>query len=216
MPALSRSSDQVFQGGLVTNARFEARRATQERLGTWEWEENQFVGTRELDGLKVLMMLLNNWDARDDNNQVVRVNGAGANPAVRYMVSDLGATLGKAGGLWEHSKNDVDHFVASKFVKGVDEGIVKFHYRARPKGLGMIAIVYPPYLGRVNDVHQSMRGVKVEHARWIGGLLTQITDDQLRAAFDHAGYDEAAKTAYIAALRDRFRQLTSLPAGSTQ
>ncbi len=31
----------------------------------WAWNDNPFVGTRELQGLKVLVMLLSNWDTKD-------------------------------------------------------------------------------------------------------------------------------------------------------
>src|SRR4029079_1520754 len=31
----------------------------------WAWNDNPFVGTRELNGLKVVMMWVSNWDAKD-------------------------------------------------------------------------------------------------------------------------------------------------------
>ena len=35
-----------------------------ERGDEWGWMENSFEDTRELSGLKILMILLNNFDAR--------------------------------------------------------------------------------------------------------------------------------------------------------
>ena len=32
---------------------------------SWAWNDNPFVGTRELHGLKMLVMLLSNWDTKD-------------------------------------------------------------------------------------------------------------------------------------------------------
>jgi len=32
---------------------------------SWAWNDNPFAGTRELNGLKVLVMLLSNWDTKD-------------------------------------------------------------------------------------------------------------------------------------------------------
>ena len=53
-------------------------------------------------------------------------------------------------------------------------------------------------------------GIPVEHARWIGSLLAQLSDEQLRAAFHAAAYDEATTEGYVRSLRERINQLTSL------
>jgi hypothetical protein len=211
MVTLSRKTDEIKPGGVVTNARFEPSRPEMKKIGEWEWEENPFLGTRELDGLKVVMMLLNNWDAHDTNNRIVHVAGSGATAENRYMVSDLGATLGKAGGAFSHTKSDVKDYAESDFVKGVEQGIVKFHYSVRPKGLGMFAIIYPPYASRVADISDAMKGIKVAHARWIGGILARLSDQQLRDAFTAAGYDEPTIAGYVSEVRERIQQLTSLP-----
>jgi hypothetical protein len=210
LPALGRgAADFTRSGGIVIDARFEAEREEAKSLGKWEWEENPFLGTRELNGLKVLMMLLNNWDARDDNNRIVRVTTPDGTQD-RYMVSDLGATFGKTGGLGSHSKNDVKDYVSSDFVDGVEQGFVKFHYKVRPKGLGMLAILYPPHLGRINDIEQTMSAIKVDDARWIGSVLSRISEAQMRDAFAAAHYDEPTIALYVTEVRDRIRQLTSL------
>jgi hypothetical protein len=216
LTTLMRGNEWLKPGGVLMHARFEPRREGTEKLDTWEWEDNPFVGTRELDGLKVMMMLLNNWDARDANNAIVQVARPDGSTEIRYLVSDLGAALGKAGGKGTHSKNDVADFAESKFVAGVEQGIVKFHYSVRPKGLGMFAIIYPPYVGRIRDIEETMEGIKVEHARWIGSLLSQLTDEQLRDAFTAAWYPEESTTAYMRALRARFQQLVDLEDASGQ
>ncbi len=59
-----------------------------------------------------------------------------------------------------------------RFVLGVDDGAVKFDYDTRPTKLGMLTVVYPRYyLGEVKK-EKSMRGIPVEHARWIGSLCS--------------------------------------------
>ncbi len=69
---------------------------------------------------------------------------------------------------------------------GVDDGAVKFDYDTRPTKLGMLTVVYPPYyLGEVKK-EKSMRGIPVEHARWIGSLLSRLTDEQLHDSFEAA------------------------------
>ena len=44
---------------------------------SWAWNDNPFVGTRELNGLKIVMMWLSNWDAKD-----VRDVARGSNTAI--------------------------------------------------------------------------------------------------------------------------------------
>lgn len=61
------------RGGFeVRNVRFERDDDGFKTVGRWDWNSNPFVGTRELDGLKTLMALLNNPDVRTENNKIVR------------------------------------------------------------------------------------------------------------------------------------------------
>ena len=206
LPRLSRGSDFVLGNGMVTGARFEPQRPEMKSGGTWSWDDNPFRDTQHLSGLKVLMILLNNYDARSLNNEIFIVG-----PEARYYVTDLGASLGKAGGLGgKRSKNDLEDFRSTRFVIGTDEGVVKFDYDTRPTKLGVFSVLYPPYyMGQVKK-ERSMRGIPVHHARWIGSLLSQLTEEQLHDAFDAAGYDYATKAGYVQTIRERIGQLTSL------
>ena len=56
-----------------------------------------------------------------------------------------------------------------------------------------------------------MRGIPVAHARWIGSLLAQLSDEQLRDAFRAANYSEGTRESYVSSLRERIDQLTDLP-----
>lgn len=211
MPKLSRGQDYV-NGDIVRGARFEPDRPGMKRGSTWSWHNNPFEGTRELSGLKVLMILLNNFDARSENNRVIYADGPRGREA-RYYVTDLGATLGRAGGLGgTRTKNDLADFLSTGFVLGVDEGAVKFDYDTRPTGLGHLSVVHPLYYRGEVRKEQAMRGIPVAHARWIGSLLNQLSNEQLRDAFAAAGYSENVRESYVAALRERINQLTQLPA----
>ena len=93
---------------------------------------------------------------------------------------------------------------------GVDDGAVKFDYDTRPTKLGMLTVVYPPYyLGEVKK-EKSMRGIPVEHARWIGLLLSRLTDEQLRDSFEAANYRAGTRESFVRSLRERINQLTQL------
>ena len=82
--------------GEFENVRLEARPSAEKRLDEWKWKENPFVGSREFQGLKVMMLLLSNWDIKDTNNQIIAVKDTNK---LRYIISDLGATFGKTGSL---------------------------------------------------------------------------------------------------------------------
>ena len=209
LPRLSRGQEYV-SGNIVRGARFEPERPNMKRGANWSWHKNPFENTRELSGLKVLMILLNNFDARSGNNRIIYANGPRGMEA-RYYVTDLGATLGRAGGLGgTRSKNDLADFLSTKFVRGIDErdGVVVFDYDTRPSGIGHLSVLHPIYYRHEVNKEKAMRGIPVAHARWIGSLLSQLSDEQLRDAFRAAGYSEGVRESYVAALRERIQQLT--------
>ena len=76
--------------GTFTNVRLEARPENVKRVGEWKWTSNPFVGTKELQGLKMMMVFMTNWDVLDLQNKVLDVDGEN-----QYIVSDLGATFGR-------------------------------------------------------------------------------------------------------------------------
>jgi hypothetical protein len=212
LPKLSRGRDYVLSDGTVVGARFEPERDYLTEGPSWGWEENPFRGTRHLSGLKVLMILLNNYDTAKANNKIFYTPASrGSRYEARYYVTDLGATLGRSGGFGgKRSKNDLADFNSTRFVVGVDDEVVKFDYDTRPTKLGHFSLVYLPYyMGEVKK-EKAMRGIPVEHARWIGSLLSQLTDDQLRDAFRAAQYNEETKEGYVESLRERINQLTRL------
>jgi hypothetical protein len=183
------------------------------RGSTWGWQKNPFENTRELSGLKVLMILLNNFDAHAGNNRIIFADGPLGREA-RYYVTDLGATLGRAGGLGgTRTKNDLADFLSTKFVRGVDarDGVVEFDYDTRPSGWGHLSVLHPIYYRNQVKKEKAMRGIPVTHARWIGSLLTRLSDEQLRDAFRAAHYPQGTMESYVRALRERINQLTRLP-----
>ena len=67
----------------------------EKKIGTWQWRHNPFTGTRELNGLRVMMALINNWDLKDENNAgLPGKEFRGRRGPLIYMVSDLGASFG--------------------------------------------------------------------------------------------------------------------------
>ena len=180
--------------GTFENVRLEARPESVDRLDEWKWSENPFVGTKELQGLVVLMALLNNWDIKDANNKIFYTRGE-----LRYVISDLGATFGrvKSGApvVWRirRNRNDPADYSADPFLEDVKEGNVLLFYK-----------------GKRQDLFDDIR---VEEARWIGGWLARLSDRQLGDAFRAANYTPGEVKLLTGAVRARIDELTSLPAG---
>src|SRR5215204_802395 len=129
--------------GTFENVRFEARPDDVKRLDEWRWDGNPFSGTRELQGLKILMALVENWDLKDSNNRILAVSGRG-NAELHYVVSDLGATFGKTGrqkspmALLRNvkgSRNEPEDYASDKFIEGVEGGLVRFDFSGKNSGL---------------------------------------------------------------------------------
>lgn len=182
--------------GTFENVRFEARPAGVERHGDWKWDANPFKGTREFQGLKVLMVLLNNWDIKDENNVLLsgrdQRNGR---PEIRYAISDLGATFGDEGGgpFWRitRSRNEPEEFSHDKFIDEVErDGRVDFAFTGKKSGM--------------------LDDITVEQARWAGRQLSRLSDRQLADAFRAANYSPAEVRLLTRAVRGRVNQLLNL------
>ncbi len=178
--------------GSFDNARFEARIKGQKRLGQrWDWEKNPFVGTRELQGLKVLMALINNWDIQNHNNNIVVVTDeATGQKEVRYFDTDLGASFGKEGNFIGHTRNRPDQFVKTSFIKGVKGGYVVFNYNGKNQSL--------------------LKNITVEQAKWLGSILSQLSDQQISDAFRAANYTPEEITALTEVVKSRISELVNL------
>jgi len=178
--------------GTFENVRFEARPKDVKRLDAWQWDHNPFSGTSELQGLKIMMLLLENWDIKDSNNRILRVrNEQSGEDELRYVVSDLGATLGKTGGIASRSRNKPADFSKAKFVLGVKGNRVDFHYEGKRQSL--------------------FHDITVEQARWIAQLLSRLTDGQIADAFRAANYSAEEVQMLAAAVRNRVNQLMAIP-----
>jgi len=178
--------------GTFENVRFEARPKNVKRLDEWGWERNPFTGTRELDGLKVLMVLINNWDLKDTNNVILHAPAEGE---LRYAISDLGATFGKSGGpgfFWRitRSRSEPEDYADTKFIDKVEDGYVDFDFTGKNERL--------------------FEKVKVEHARWIGEQLARLNDGQLATIFRSANYTPEETRLLTRVVRARIEELATL------
>jgi hypothetical protein len=179
------------EGDGFADARFEERGDGVKRGENWEWKSNPFVGKRELNGLLVMMALLNNWDLKTANNVILQTTGADGVTERRYVISDLGATFGKTGGPISHSRNEPQKYVKTDFVAGEKGGRVRFAYS-----------------GKQSDLFD---GISVADAKWIGSLLAQLSDQQIEDAFRAADFTPEERQMLVAEVKDRINQLVNLP-----
>jgi hypothetical protein len=156
--------------GTFKNVRLEARPDNVKRLGEWKWKSNPFVGTRELQGLKIMMAFMTNWDLLDLQNEILQVGGE-----QHYIVSDLGATFGKLGNnnlpiLFRLGRKtgSPKHFAKTSFVKGIERGEVKIAFKGKSRSI--------------------MKGITVADARWLANLLNKLSEQQIRDVFRAANY----------------------------
>lgn len=176
--------------GTFENARFEARLPGVNRFSEWEWAQNPFVGKREFNGLKVMMVLFNNWDLKTSNNRIAHVRGANGGDELHYIVSDLGATFGKTGNFLKHNRNVPKDYVKTSFVEGVAGQRVQFGYDGKSKSV--LADITP------------------DDARWIGKLLSRLSDRQVEDAFRAANYGAEDVQLLTGEVRSRINELVNL------
>jgi hypothetical protein len=200
LPGLSRGQKYVLGDGTVLGARFERMH---KKLDDWSWFDNPFVGTKEFDGLRVMMALINHWDLKRQNNAIYDVSPR----ELRYLVSDLGGSFGKTGGEWTRSKGDVDDYCESRFIDKVTNTKVDFVLHNRPPIVYAVAVPYYVKRARMEKVGED---IPRRHAIWIGQWLARLSSRQITDAFRAAGYPPPEANAYARKVRERIIQLNRL------
>jgi hypothetical protein len=185
---LTRARKFIGPDGSFTNGMFEKRPDNIARRKTpWSWDSNPFVGTKELSGFAILNALLNNWDAKPDNNNVLGMYDDDGKVKEWYLVADWGGSLGKTGSFAGRSKWDVNDFGRQAFLERGSGNSLKLHYSGK--------------------MSSSLKTIPLEHARWFAGIIGQLSDEQLRAAFKAAGATEAEINGFAARLRQKINEL---------
>jgi hypothetical protein len=197
VPKPPKEEEQCAGGGFA-NVRFEARPDNVERFGEWRWAANPFSGKRELQGLKIMMAMVENWDLKDDNNRILAVTGPDG-VELQYVVSDLGATIGKTGGQTgpisfirqvKGTRNAPADYASDKFIEGVQAGRVLFSYDGKNK--------------------QIMQDVTAADAQWLAAILSRLSDKQIADAFRAANYTDEEVRVLTSSVRARIDQLAAV------
>ena len=221
---LSRAKDCIDEQHRFTEARFELTGEPDvvkhfDAHG-WAWHDNPFVGSRELNGLKILMMLLSNWDnkdvrdvARGSNTAIFeypldsiatsrksrRRSGSSTGREARYLIIDWGAALGAWGNnVVRRGRWDPEAYAAQseRLVSGVEGELVKWGYQGQ----------------RTSDLTS---GITVEDVRWFCTRAGALSDEQLRAALRASGATAEEVEQFTAALRARLEKLRQVANGTS-
>src|SRR5262249_42745442 len=144
------------------------------REESWRWDSNPFTGSKELNGLKIIMMLTSNWDSKDNrdlkrgsNTAIFKYDDTGE---VRYLITDWGGSMGKWGSYFSREKWDCHGFTEQNkhFIHKVKDGMVEFGYSGQ-------------HTEAIRD------GIRVSDVQWLMTFIGRVTDSQLRAGLVASG-----------------------------
>lgn len=207
---MKRGDKRIHNDSQVINARFSRKPGKDTKIGIWEWKTCPFRDTREFNGLRVMMAVLNSWDLKDVNNAVYTDKKSGHQI---FLVSDIGATF--ATNSLETSraqdKGNVKNYVDSKFITKTTATTVDFGTPGAPTGvlLKTAGVMSRDYFRR-RGFEWIGQNIPREDARWVGGMLAQLTHQQLVDAFRAGNFPASSIDQYVSVLETRIAQLKAL------
>jgi len=207
MPRLRRGQSHISPDGSMRNARMERRPGDATKVGYWKWR--RVPTTRELNGLKVLIALVNNWDLKDNNTAVYAMKDRSGRI---HAVSDLGATFGPSRFTFPRRKAHLETYIGSKFITKVTPEYIDFSTPGRP---ALITIFNVPLFVDHIRMRSIGRYIPRQDARWISQLLARLSHQQLRSAFQAAGYSPAEVAGFTAVIETRIEELRTATARPT-
>ena len=209
MQRLKRGEKLIAPDGTMHNVRLKRYSKSEKKIATWEWRNNPFSGTREFNGLRVMMALMNNWDLKTENNAVFEEKGAAQGNRSRYVVNDLGATFGTAGITLplKRAKGNLREYSRSKFIKHLKPQYVDFNVPARPS---LWLLVWPKRFIMRMRLPSIGHHIPRADARWVGQLLSELSKEQIRQAFRAAGYSPQEVEEFAGVVEERITELNQL------
>jgi hypothetical protein len=200
MPKLKHGKNHKSVKADVKNVRLKRQNSAEKSIGNWSWYDNPFVGTREFNGLRVMMALMNNWDLKEVNNKIYPVDGAR-----EFVVSDLGATFGKTGAVTTRSKGKLRDYEHSEFIVKRTPEFVSLKMSTRP------SFFLKPFEHKNYEMRAKMETITKEIPRadvqWIAMQLSRLTPTQIRDAFRAADLAPEIVEGYAKTIETRINEL---------
>jgi hypothetical protein len=206
---MSRGNKYVH-GDQITAARFARKPDGEKKIAIWKWKSNPFLGTREFNGLRVMIALVNSWDLKDDNNSVYSDKKNGRQ---LFLVSDTGSSFGRTGLHFVNSlsKNNLTAYEKSKFITRTTADSVDFAAPAPSLSLLLETLGFgiKQYIRRENMLWIG-RHIPRTDARWIGSLLSRLSHQQIEDTFRAGGYSPQQVEGFTRVVESRIRDLNAL------
>jgi hypothetical protein len=202
MPEKLEKGKEFLSEGLVHTVRLEPIRTERKKVGEWSWSDNPLAQTREMNGLRVMMALINNWDLKPANNAIYSIKGQSY-----YAVSDLGASFGKTGGIGSRTKSSLEDYTEAKFVDKAEADVVDLNIKSRPL---FVLAVDPYHYFKLTSREKVGKDIPREDAKWLGELLGSLSVEQIRDCFRAAGYSPAEVDGFTKVVQGRIAVLNSL------
>ena len=155
-----------------------------------------------MNGLRVMMALVNNWDLKTVNNSIYDMEDQ-----TIYAVTDVGATFGKTGNTASRSKSNLKDYEGSKFIDKIAGDHVDFVLHSRP--LFITAVDVPNYRER-SSMEAITKHIPRADAKWIGQRLAQLSNEQIRDCFRAGGYTQEEVERYSEVVQNRIAELNAL------
>ena len=188
----SWTMDENGDKSTISEARFRPKLKEFDRLDEyWWWQQNPFVGTRELSGLLVVLLMFNGTDLKNDNNSLYDFTEPVEGATRWFVVRDLGAALGETGKLYP-KRNCLECFEHHGFITAINGDRIEFDYTGRHREL--ISMIRPA------DV------------RWAAEHMARLTDKQWHDAFRAANYGDADAQRFLNKLKEKIDDAFALRA----
>ena len=105
------------------------------------------------------------------------------------VVSDLGGSFGKTGGVISRSRNKPSDYEKARFIEKVNGDVIDFHYGGKNKKL--------------------FENITVADARWLSERLKRLSDEQIKDAFRAANYSPELVDVLASAFKERVEALAN-------
>ena len=183
LPAFTLKDD--FGRHVEVGGRFRLKTDQLKEIGAWDWASNPFVGTKEYQGLIVLLTMFNSTDMKNSNNSLYE-HRDGDLVEQWFVARDVGSAFGDTHRMAPR-KNHVESFEQVPFILGVTNGFVDFAYQGWYKNL-------------------LEQRITPQEVAWACNLLARLTEQQMRDAFRAAHYEPDNANRFIARLREKIQQ----------
>jgi hypothetical protein len=117
-----KRGQELIDHSKINGVRLKRHNKGEHQIANWGWDKNPFVGSKELDGLKVMMEVICNVDLKSLNQHVYDENAE----EQRYIAADLGSSFGMCGKTIFYTKGKLKDFQSKPLIQNAGPEYVDF------------------------------------------------------------------------------------------